>query len=366
MTYYLWIFGWLFFAKYFFSRNKLTRRRIKSNDKNSISGFSITGALIIILPIVLWAGFRDFWFADTWAYYRSFLNYPSTWNGFVKYVPTITKDKAFYIVSGLIKLITDEPRVFFVLIALFQGVCLMIFFRKYSSNYILSLFLFVASTDVISFMFNGIRQFIAVGITLLAAPFIMKKRYIKAIVIVIVASMFHQSALLVIPFIFLVQGEAFNSKTVFFLFCTLLAATFVGQFTNLLDSSLENTQYKNVVSDYTSWEDNGTNPLRVLVYCVPAILAFIGRKRIVKEGGTLINICANMSVVSAGFYIISMVTSGIFIGRLPIYFSLYGYVLLPWELKHLFSKSNTKFLMTATIICYLMFYCYQMFVTYGV
>lgn len=47
-----------------------------------------------------------------------------------------------------------------------------------------------------------------------------------------------------------------------------------------------------------------------------------------------------MSIVSAGIYLVSMFTSGIYIGRLPIYCSLYSYVLLPWEIKHLFNEKK--------------------------
>lgn len=49
-----------------------------------------------------------------------------------------------------------------------------------------------------------------------------------------------------------------------------------------------------------------------------------------------------MSIVSASIYLVSMFTSGIFIGRLPIYCSLYSYVLLPWEIKHLFNEKTDK------------------------
>ena len=57
---------------------------------------------------------------------------------------------------------------------------------------------------------------------------------------------------------------------------TIAVVTFIGSFTNLLDSVLAETQYTNVVSDWQSWQDDGTNIFRVLVYAVPAILSFIG------------------------------------------------------------------------------------------
>ena len=97
---------------------------------------------------------------------------------------------------------------------------------------------------------------------------------------------------------------------------------FANQFTNILDTMLSETQYENMVSDWQSWQDDGTNFLRVLVYCVPTIISLIGLKSIRQEDDPLINLCTNMSIVSAGLYVISMFTSGVFIGRLPIYFSL--------------------------------------------
>lgn len=48
---------------------------------------------------------------------------------------------------------------------------------------------------------------------------------------------------------------------------------------------------------------------------------------------------AGKYIISTALYAISMVTSGIFIGRLPIYCSLYANgILLPWELNHLFGQ----------------------------
>ena len=96
------------------------------------------------------------------------------------------------------------------------------------------------------------------------------------------------------------------------------------------------------VNDWTLWEMMESNVFRVLVYSVPTILSLIGLKYIHYENDPVINFCANMSIVSTGLYIISMFTSGIFIGRLPIYASLYNYILLPWEIDHMFTKKSSK------------------------
>ena len=285
---------------------------------------------------------------------------PVSLGGMASYMATVKKDKGFYFVSAVIKCIVgNHVNIYFIVLAAIQAGVLIYVYRKYSSRYLVSFFLFIASTDYISWMFNGIRQFLAVTITFIGIKFILDKKYAKAIILILIASLMHQSALLVIPFIFIAQGKAWNKKTLLFMVAVIVIVAGIGQFTNVLDSMLAETQYKNVVSDWQSWNDNGTNALRVLVYAVPSVLSLIGLRFIRNEDDKVINLCTNMSIVSVGFYIVSMFTSGIFIGRLPIYFSLYSYILLPWEIDHMFTKRSARLIYVVMVVGYLGFYLYS-------
>lgn len=316
-------------------------------------------AVIAILPLVIWAGYRGY-VGDTAAYMKDFQGMPSSLSDIASYMTGIEKDPLFYFVSGLIKcIIGNRCSFYFIIIAAIQCYFLFRTYRKYSTSYMISFFLFIVSTDYISWIFNGMRQFVAVTITVISFPWIVEKKYIHAIIIILFASLFHQSALLVLPFIFVVQGKAWNKKTLLFIGIIVLAVLFADRFTNILDTMLAETQYKDVVSNWESWQDDGTNILRVLVYSVPAILSLVGLKFIRRSGNAVINICTNMSIVTVGFYIVSMFTSGIYIGRIPIYFSLYSYILLPWEIKHIFTKESAKIITLGMIGAYLMFYFYQ-------
>ncbi len=254
---------------------------------------------------------------------------------------------------------------YFLMLALGQGLCLIYVFRKYSSNYAISIFLFLASSDYISWMYNGIRQFTAVVLCFIGIEFLLNNKTTKFVLLILIASTMHQSALILIPFAIIAKGRAWNKKTIFFILAALVVVVFIGRFTNILDTALSDTQYKNVVSDWKEFQDNGTNPLRVLVYAVPTILSYIGRKIIWIEDNKLINLCVNMSIISTGLYAVSMFTSGIFIGRLPIYFSLYNYILLPWEIENLFTERSKKLVCIGLIGFYLLFYYYQMHMTYA-
>lgn len=364
MSEYILILIWLGVCAWVADYLKLKRPELVSGVQEE--RYSWLFAFIVFLPIIIMAATRED-FSDTVVYRNNFIRvFPNTLAELLEYMPEVKKDMGFSLLTGIIKLIIGNRDVlYFLILASIQGVILLSVFRKYSISYILSIFLFVVSTDYIGWMYNGIRQFMAVVIIFAATPFVIKRKYTPLIAIILLASTMHQSALIMIPIVFIVQGKAWNKKTLLFIFATLLAIFFVGNFTTLLDSALADTQYKNVVTDFTTSEDDGTNPIRVLIYSIPAIISFFGRKKIQESENTLINICTNMSIISTGLYLVSMFTSGIFIGRLPIYVSLYSYILLPWEIENLFKEKVKLWLYLGLAAGYLGFYYYQMHFAWG-
>ena len=73
-----------------------------------------------------------------------------------------------------------------------------------------------------------------------------------------------------------------------------------------------------------------------------------------------------MSLIAAFAYILSGFTSGLFLGRIPIYFSLYNYILIPWIIEKTFTKNSVKIIYIALISLYMLFYYYQVHITWGV
>ena len=57
--------------------------------------------------------------------------------------------------------------------------------------------------------------------------------------------------------------------------------------------------------------------------------------------------------------LVSMFTSGIFIGRLPIYCSLYSYILLPWEIENIFNQKLKPYIYISMVTLYIVYYVYQ-------
>ena len=364
MSEFIVILLWLLLLAFVDSK-KIVKQYELVNEK-VVCRYRMWFAVLVFLPIIWMVANRTMYFGDTIVYRNNFRAMPNTIWGIPDYLQGVVKDKGFVVFSILIKCIVGENHVFyFLILAIIQASSLIYVYRKYSMEYVLSAALFVLSTDYVGWMYNGIRQFTAVIIIFSATTLMLKKKYGMLILIILFASTFHKSALIMIPFILICSGKAWNRKTLIFIAMALMAVMFVGGFTNLLDTALEDTQYVNVVSDFKEFKDDGTNPLRVLLYSIPAILSFWGRDKIRKENDSLINLCTNMSIVSMGLYVISMFTSGIFLGRLPIYVSLYSYILLPWEMHHLFAPQSRRIVLLGVLGVYFLFYYYQMHFTWG-
>lgn len=324
-------------------------------------------ALILVIPYIIWAGYRTDGWGDTAAYRSAFLDAPSQLGQLPEYLATITKDKGFPVLTVALKcIIGNSDILFFIIIAAVQILCIMYVCRKYSCDYWLSIFLFIMSTDYLGFVHNGMRQFLAITMIFSATELLLKKKYFPLIVIILVASTFHASALFMLPVIFIVQGKAWNKKSVLCIVACIMVLFFVDRFTDILDSALSATQYSGMVSDWKEWQDDGTNPIRVLVYSIPMLLSLVGYKQIKAADDKLINISVNCSILTSGIALISMVTSGIFIGRMVEMVSLWALlILLPWELKNLFTVDSSRLVSLFAVVGYIAFFYYQLHFAWG-
>lgn len=221
-------------------------------------------------------------------------------------------------------------------VAAISGYSISCTLRKYTPYFATALVLFVLGGTYI-WMINGMRQFLAVTILFAGIGLLLNRKTIKYCILVLIASGIHKSALIMLPVCFLVQGKAFSRKTLLMTVVAVFAVLFTNQFTSIMDNALEDTLYEGYITSWLFIEDDGSNVLLTLVYAVPLILAIIEREK-VEKAPRIIHVCVNMSIICVSISVVANVTSGIFIGRLPIYFSIYNLILLPWLVYHLDEK----------------------------
>ena len=319
--------------------------------------------LIIIIPMIIAAALRSSNIGDTAAYISGFRNTVPSFSQIPVTLAAEGKDKGFGVFNILVKMfIGDHYQIYFGIIAAICLLCVAVVYKKYSCNFAISMFLFLASSDYIQWTHNGMRQFIAVCIIFAATGLLLKKKYIPYILVVLLAYTIHATALLMIPVCFIVQGKGWNVKSVLFTVAVLIAINFSGALSDTIVEFMSDTQYSNEVDQFL--ETEGTNLLRVVVFAIPPMLALAFRRYVSEAKSPILDLSVNMSIISMGAYIISAVTSGIFIGRIPIYFSLYNYILLPWLVENVFTKRSRRLIYAGIILCYAYFYYYQVTVTW--
>lgn len=321
-------------------------------------------AVVTFAVIVFFAGMRTT-VGDTTAYIKMFDDYPLFQNAHDVIFDSSAREPGFRLFSTLVKTyISDNYTVWLSIIAVISGICVMIPLYKYSCNFGISAFLFMASCQF-SWMFNGMRQFLVAAIIFSCTGLILKNKTLLYIIIVCILSTIHKSAFILIPMYFIAQGEPWNKRTMLFIACIVLAMLFTSKFTGLLTDVVEQTDYASSVNEFKATDD-GTSVIRILVESIPVIMAFIYRDKIKDKLTPVIKLSINMSLIASGLYIISKVaSSGILLGRLPIYFSMYNLILLPWLLKNIFEKKEKDLIYYTMIVCYFAFFYYQMVIAWG-
>ena len=153
---------------------------------------------------------------DTGTYIYLFTNMPES---LLQDFSEVNRDKGFYLFTYFIKFfISDDFHVWLFIIALISGLAVMMPLYKYSPMFELSTFLFVATAQF-TWLLNGMRQFIAISILFLSIDLIIKKRFKEYLIIVLILSTIHGTAIFMLPFYLCVSpslGPRNRNYSVFF------------------------------------------------------------------------------------------------------------------------------------------------------
>lgn len=356
MNLYYFIFAWIGFMAIVSKKVKVTNSTIVGDTIEE--RWSLLWALVAFAPVIYLVAFT-IPRADTGLYLKIYKNLGVSLSALRDALLKDDSGKGFFVFQWIIKnLFRGSESAFRLILALLHSIPVLYVYRKYSDNYILSLYLFVVTGCHIGWMMNGLRQYLAVCVIMAATPWMLKKNYLPLIAVIFLATTIHSSAILMLPVVVIVQGKAWNHKTIFFIMFTIIMMYMFSTYTGLLDAMLEETEYAGTMASAAEMGDDGTNPIRVLVNSIPMFLALLGKKQIDAENNKVINLCVNMSIITSGLYLVSMVTSGIMIGRLPVYTSLYSFIALPYFIDKIFKKKSAKMMNILMVVFYFAYYLY--------
>ena len=336
----IWLLLWIGIVALVAYTSKLKRKVTVLGQKTE--QYSLAFAIIAFLPVFLFVSIGEIR-SDGWAYYGSFIKLSSSVSDVFQNWWSI-KGPGYTLIEVLIKDVFGYNfDVYRIIICLIQSIPLVLIFRKYSEDYVMSVFLFIAMGYYSGWMMNGIRQFVAACIIFAATPLLIKRKIIPTLLIILLAMTVHVSAMMMLPIVLVIWFEPWK-KGIIVSYVVFVIALFI--FVNNTD----------MLSEEIKSVDNGANVLRIFISAIPCVIAFIGRKKIAADNNPLINICINMSVFTTLIFFVATFTNGIGTGRLPMYTALYNLIFIPYLCKSVFNETVSKNIKIFFIFFYIAYF----------
>lgn len=328
----------------FFARLNLQSSLLETEYKKYHKVF----VLIAMISLIVVSGFRYKSGTDFQTYSE---NYQYLYIGGTELDLEKEKDIGFTIFCRFLYNISTDPQIMFLASALVTNILIVLVLMKHSKRFELSMWLYI-TTFVYYSTFNGLRQWMASAIIFCGTKYLLEERnFKKYIVIVLFASLFHASALIMIPVYFFINSNTFSKRNLFMILVFIFAVFSYGIFLQILSNLLRETQYAHYLQILET-DNNGINPLRLAVYFAPVGLACLYYKQINYDNDIKIDRLLNMCII--GFLIMFMALRQVFFARLIFYFDLYYLLLIP-RLIDIGDEKLKRFLYYSILVGYFSF-----------
>lgn len=255
-----------------------------------------------------------------------------------------------YIVGHLAKYIRDDYATWFFLMSVITVGLSMYAINKYSYTVATSilLYLFLGCWHN---SFNVVKQCAAIAIILVGQKFLFEKKFFYWMVICIIASTFHISALLMIPVYFLVTREINIKQIVLISAIGIIIALSYEVLFNVM-KLLKNLDELDVSQSVVT---RGVNTIRVCVNFAPVLLAFMFYKT---NTDVRYKVWTNFSILNAVLYLASM--KSVYLTRFCLYTDVFNMFFIPCAIRHSGFKFNRKLIWTSCMVLYMMFWLYDL------
>ena len=320
---------------------------------------TLVSMMFSMLPLIFIIGMRTA-VADTAGYINGFNQVVdvSVSSFFRSLVSFESKDPWFGSLKILVKMIWPNANFFLTFVAFFQVLFICVTVKRYSAMPGVSLFLFVASVEI-AYMFNGMRQFVAVTLLFAGYRLLVEKKYVAYILLIVLAAQFHGTAYVMII------GLLFSfirpwSKAMYLI---IVGLTFTMIFIDPLLSGMqiffEDSEYSRQMEELMQTE--GVNVIRAFVALVPIALGFAFRNNRALFSKREYAVTFNMSILNAVFFIAASIVGGNLMARFAEYFTIYQLLTYPALFRCCFRAGKER---SVIVLAFGAFYCvwfwYQM------
>lgn len=321
------------------------REGVRIDDNGRVHHSSNAKLYFIIISILLIcvAGLRYDVGADFFGYY----DYAKYAKSFLDRLTSLD-EPGYSFICKITELIYPQGGVAVFLASLITiGLSLSTIF-KYTDKLFLSLMLFL----FLGFWhgsFNGVRQFLAASILFCGYPFLKNGKFLKYLIFVLLAFLFHRSAIVMILPYFVIRREV-NIKNLFI----LIIVTAIGFYSSDRFFAISNMVLDKQSSFTNAYATHAINILRVFVSIAPLVLfipPWLGKTD--KEHDFYINIL----VMSSSLNIMTM--NSALLNRIYIYTILLQAMAIP-KLLDVFMDKTKRTIVICMLILYGIFWLYEL------
>lgn len=219
--------------------------------------------------------------------------------------------------------------------------------NKYSVNVWLSILLFVTAGSYYA-SFNITRQIFAVAIIFFGSGFLYERKFFKFLFFVILASLFHKTSLIMIPFYFILN---FRLKLRNWVLIIISSGVVMFLFEDILTLALSTIYDQYTENSYGMWGQAITNVVLPLAFLIFSI--FNVKK--LDPLNSAHRIWFNAIVFYAFFNILALQIE--MVERFGRFFASYALLLIPYIFSKVKNK-NLRFLYMMVLMCVLILYNY--------
>lgn len=329
-----------------------TPQILKSNGRYRMSQDLAFILLVIVLSV--FTGTRTD-YNDTYNYVRdfrtdaglaAFLADPENLNPF--------KNPLFYLYQSTLREFTGEAQWFIFLPSAFTQFCFLLFFKRYSTRFTFTVFLYFA-LGTFDVSLGAMKQTLAMAILTLGFPYLECGKLVRYYLIVLIAMMFHTYAICfaVLP---LFTRRPWSAFTFLFIGCV---AFVLMNFRTVIEEFMEqaNTLGK-TLEDYEVFDSHTVNLFRVAVYMVAPLFSLVFARWLNYNSTQMDHILIHMSIISMAFMLMGTQAGANMFARMAHYFEIGTLCCLPGMIDKPFEKMSARFIATFCIIAFLGFFVY--------
>ena len=258
-------------------------------------------------------------------------------------------EKGYLLLNEAVAMITQNEQVFLTIISIIVYAGFIYFIVQYSQNYFLSVFLFVTMRFFGQTM-SGIRFSIAIAILLVAYDRLQKKHVMQFVILVLLATMFHKTAIIFIIVAFFKYIKCNRNVVYLWVFLTLgcyIAAPYIINFLfNIFPL------YGNYADRYLT---TGVS-LGTLIYAIVWGSVFIlgySIQRYNRAGSEGMNELNLMMLVTVSIYVMSMYFT--LLDRVAQYFGVFAIIYIP-NCIHMIKDMRKRYFLSIMVMLVFMIY----------